>query len=248
MRVGLMEYSIAGKEINRRIYAFARLSVSLLFGTILNFILFPIPDFTVVLAVVILLTIFLLLLLFITLRSFSSLRAVSVKLLATAIERIDHIHKDKIAYDDITAISTVWGTRKQIREIKICTKQGEFYILNGLNNLEQLYAVLRKKTNLQVKILENHEPIDYDHPLFYVVLGLVLGTFISLFVKQLFYASSDQVHVILFISGVYNLLLAFYFLAKYPISKRYGQRTKVLDYVLSAFLGISGVLMIWVAV
>jgi len=242
-----MEYAVSRREIKRRIYAYLRLSISLITCTAVMFLLFPLADTTIMTLIIGLLIFFLGLLLAVTLRSFQSLRFIKVVVHDDHLERIEDNKFKKIFYKGIVAVSSTWGTRNQVREIRILTKSGKSYIFNGLERQEQLYKKLKAKLSSNAKVHEGHEPIDYDHPLFYVILGLALGVFATILFHLVFGVHGIQIDMLLIFFGIYNIPIAVYFARKFPISKRYGNSTKVLDYTFGALLLLSGLGLIVLA-
>ncbi|MBN2015507.1 hypothetical protein JW766_01610 [Candidatus Dojkabacteria bacterium] len=163
------------------------------------------------------------------------------------IERQYGAKKEKILYSDISILNVTINSRETIREIRIIKTNRETLILNGLENLEHLYSKLKKNCRKEVIISESHEPIDYDHPAFYVVFGFTLGILMSLFIHFIAKLERDMVRAIFVLFSLNNLISSAYFIVKLAISKRYGDKTKLIDFILSILMAVSGLWMLfWV--
>jgi hypothetical protein len=157
------------------------------------------------------------------------------------LERKTQKSSEKYLYKNIRKIWIKWTFKGTIRELKIILNDGKDFTFNGLENFLEFKNELTKKCNNQIEIEEVHEPIDYDHPLFYVVFGFFVG-FISIFLIA-FIGNLDvsKVKVIYNLISVYVVIMGIYFLINKPLLKHYGNKSDRLD-------NISGIIMFIAAV
>ncbi|PKQ38699.1 MAG: hypothetical protein CVT59_01015 [Actinobacteria bacterium HGW-Actinobacteria-1] len=113
------------------------------------------------------------------------------------------------------------NTAGVIREIKLSFDDGSAVYVNGLEDTESFWDFLSSRVTRASHVFVR-EPIDYDHPLFYVALGSVLGASISLIVR--FAASAPHLsgHWVYVALAVYSFAVSVYWSRAKPISGRYG--------------------------
>lgn len=239
-----MKYTISKKEIKRRRNAFIRLSLSSIVGALITVVILPPANIFISLAAIGIFVLFLLALWIVAAKSFRSLKTISVQLTKNFIERTDFRKKDKIKFADVRKIKVTKSIKGKIREIQIVREKGATMILNGLKNLEQLYSKLKSKCGKNISIKEKKEFIDYDHWLFYVILGLLVGNVLSLATFYFSTSELENVKILFMALAVNNIILGLYFIFTKPISKRYGENTKYLDYIFFLVLILSGILMV----
>ncbi len=120
-----------------------------------------------------------------------------------------------------------------IREIKLSFDDGSAVYVNGLEDTESFWDCLNSRdTGASQAFL--HEPIDYDHPLFYVALGCVLGASISLIVRVAVSAPQLSGHWIYVALAAYSFAVSVFWLRAKPVSGRYGIRAVTWDYAVAA--------------
>jgi hypothetical protein len=120
-----------------------------------------------------------------------------------------------------------------IREIKLSIDDGSAVYVNGLEDSELFWGCLSSRDTGASHTFV-HEPIDYDHPLFYVALGCVLGASMGLIMRIAVSApqlSGQWAYVAL---AAYSFFMSVYWLRAKPVSGRYGIRAVTWDYAVAA--------------
>lgn len=125
-----------------------------------------------------------------------------------------------------------------IREIKIVTDKKQYYI-NGLEDFEAFARDLTSE-NPNIKVTEFREPIDFDHPLFYVFLGITVGTLATSLFRAILQISGVSLNYFQILCAVYLVLTGMFFLLKKPIGGRYGEKKVSPDYVFGIVFLFSG--------
>jgi hypothetical protein len=147
------------------------------------------------------------------------------------IERIGNQIKEKIYFKDIKSITIRNTTRGKVRDIIIVGKNKTIAV-DGLENFKTFKEKLID-INSNVLIKESKEHIDYDHPLFYAILGILVG-FIFPYVIILL-ANINTNWIVISIS-IYSLSVGLFFLINRPIAKRYGSKKKITDFIFGLLL------------
>lgn len=124
-------------------------------------------------------------------------------------------------------------TAGAIREIKLGFDDGSVVYVNGLEDAESFWECLDSR-NADASRVVVREPIDYDHPLFYVVLGCALGAAMSAIMRLGVTSSQLSGHWAYVALAFYSFVFGVYWLRAKPISGRYGIRAVTWDYGLAA--------------
>ena len=169
------EYISSVSEMNRRKKAFLTLSISLFVSVNISFFSFFLSYFQLFLPFVLILA----LILMFTVLYFNGFldRSKSIKIIISD-QKIEKKWFNKIDIYDIELISCVKikrTTANLLREIKLFISSGRPFYINGLDRFEEFNNRLLSSLNKNVKIYKVKEPIDYDHPLFYILFGTIVG-------------------------------------------------------------------------
>jgi hypothetical protein len=233
-----MEYKTSKDEINRREKAFTTLSISLMIGLVLasKILDFPVSVFGYLcFAIALFLSSILLF------RSFYYLSQIKIYLSNQTLERINKKASEGFLIANINSVKIKRTTRNTIREIQICFRDGKSIFVNALEDFEQFRTELLNNPGNKIVIKEIREPIDFDHPLFYSILGLLIsfaGVYLITLIANLDYFKAK---VILFVVSVYIFAVGIYFIYAKPISKRYGNQKKITDYIFGFIMVCFGV-------
>lgn len=226
------DYSISGAEINRRKRAFNSLIVSLFIGVTLTLKLLLDMPYSYLLVSMAAFAGFLVIGRLLMETAFNSFRKIRVILTASSIERKTFKSSENIDLKEILGISIKKTVKKKIREIKILTKEKQFY-LNGLVHMDDLYESLKNMVNPDIKISQRQESIDFDSPFFYPVLGFLLGSGIIWLMKMIMKADDRSFYrAFSFSTMILALALGGYFIFAKPISKSHGSRYRLVDTVI----------------
>lgn len=233
-----MEYKISQVEIARRKRAYLTLSISLIVGlilasTILNFPV-SIGGYLLTITVIFLLGAF-------SFRSFHTLSQTKITISNQVLERIVNGVSEEYFLSNVNRVKVKWTTNNTIREVYIWLNNGASVYISALDHFEEFKKDLLGKLDKGVKIQEIHEPLDFDHPLFYSILGLPISTIGVLFFKSVPFLSYQYIKIGVIIFFVYLLVFGIYFIVAKPLSKEYGNKTVVSDYIMGFLMICSAI-------
>lgn len=227
-----MEYNISTVEINRRKIAFATLSASLLSGLFLSALLlkYPLSIYVYLAFAVVLIIINVMVALL-----FKYMRKISISFTGQVLMRITPKSTEIYPVENIRNVRIKRTSRRTIREIYIyCNDEKSVYI-SALDQFETFREHLHKVLSPDVPVKEFRESVDYDHPLFYALLGLPISFTGLWFTRSILTIDYERMKILLIIIAVYLLGVGFYFFWKRPITKRFGDKKKYSDYVFGLF-------------
>ncbi len=241
------EYPVSIKETNRRKGAFSSLLLFFLVGLIvtsLDFLVSNIP-WSLILVVVFALLLFGL--------SYWNIRwqnRFSRKRVTTGIQGIKRSAPDSeetYLYKDVQRITTKRTVKGYIRQIKLTLASGRSTTINGLNpqDSENLNEAIKHHCRDSAKYTEMKEPLDFDHPLFYPVLGLVLSSLFTLAIRLLAGLNESNLKILdICIIGYVALVGLAIFLMR-PFYNLYGNKGRKNDYLLGSFFIVAAALLAW---
>jgi len=232
-----MEYKISRKEMSRRKRAYLTLCVSLLCGLFLSATIFkfhiPTSDYLLVVFALFGLGAFA----FRLLRNLSRAKIILTKeLLKREVEGVAEHYK----LSQINKVKVKWTTNKTIREMYIWLNGGKSIFISALDHPEKFMNDLLQRLRKNVVVSYVHEPLDFDHPLFYSLLGLPISGVGVLTIKLISDLKYQSLRIVLIVFGLYLISLGSYFLIAKPLAKRYDGKKIIYDYLV-------GILMIGTA-
>ena len=236
-------YPASTAELARRLRAYTTLIVSLLAGIALSSIDYLLSAPAVWLVGLAGLALFLLLSRVALTRALRGYATLELRLDDTHIERVRGETVEKFAFADITRLRIVRTSRKNLREITVTTKKGRRLSMNGVEEFERLEPELRRRIPAGATVTEAREPIDYDHPLFYVVFGLVTGAAFALAVRAMATLNESGLKWTTLAIACYSALLGIFVLLARPLAQRYGPKSRIGDLLLGLFALLAGVLL-----
>jgi hypothetical protein len=116
--------------------------------------------------------------------------------------------------------------------------------MNGVQDFKRLEQDLRGKLPANVVIVEAREPIGYDHPLFYVVFGLVVGVAFALAVRAMATLNESGLKWATLSIACYSALLGVFVLLARPLTQRYGPKSRTGDLILGLVALVAGILLV----
>jgi predicted cobalt transporter CbtA len=236
-------YITSAAEMDRRLRAYTTFIVSLLAGIALSSIdyLFRAPAIWLACLAGLALVLALSRLAFI--RSFRSYSQIELRLNGSYVERTRGPSFEKYPLADITGLRTKRTSRKCIREITARFSNGRRFSVNGVAGFERLEQELRSKVPANATVTETREPIDYDHSLFYVVFGGLVGLTFTLAVRAMSSLSEGGLRwTTLGIAG-YSIVLGAFLLIARPIAQRYGPKSRSGDYLFGLLAVLAGIVL-----
>ncbi len=237
-------YTIMKSEMTRRKIAFSQLLISfyisifiLSFQPIISFPEISFPCFTLLAAV------------------FGILILIVNKMLTKQAGWQFHLTEQKIIKNngtedesyllkDITSIRIKRNCRGNIREMRFRTSGTSTFYINGLKDFENFHDNVLTSVK-DVNIVNYKEPpVDYDHWLFYLFLGPVLGVTATFFFRLMISAGDEFFNYILYMIACYAMILGIFFFICRPVKGRYGVKVKNADIVCGLLLLIIGLLLL----
>ncbi len=238
----MMDYRISQTEIARRKRAYLTLSTSILVGLALASIIFHFPvsigGYVLTITVIVLLGAF-------SFRSFHTLSQTKITLSNQALKRIVNGVSEEYILGNINRVKVKWTTNITIREVYIWLSNGTSVYISALDRFEAFKKDLFGKLDEDVTTEEIHEPIDFDHPLFYSLLGLPISTIGVLFFKVVPFLSNQYIKIGVIIFFVYLLVFGIYFIFTKPLSKEYGNKTVTSDYIMGFLMICSAIVILF---
>lgn len=238
-----MQYSISKTELIRRKKAYVVLAVSLVVGFTVGASFFNLPltseCYIFLVAAIISLGAF-------SLFFFYHIAQLKIILTNNSLQRVSKKFTENYLLSQLKRVEIKWTTKQTIREIHLWFDPNESISLTALENFDQFRKELLAKLNKQVIVKERSEPLAYDHPLFYPILGLFLSN-IAVWLISLLAKSNYGYHFFLINTitlFVYLVVFSFYFFINRPISKRSGKKTYSLDFIMGTLLIIAGLFML----
>lgn len=186
---------------------------------------------------------------FLTLLFFISISKIKIRIDDEKIEKISGKDIQIIRFSEISRIKAKRRTSGVIREIYIDLRNKKNIVLTALEEgFEDIFTILKEKSNTSASIVEVKECIDFDHVLFYPILGLLVG-FLSIgCFKMVTIISFSIVKIILQVFSIYQLILSLYFITKKPISAREARNNGgIADYIMGIVLFCTSIFMILVS-
>jgi hypothetical protein len=235
-----MIYLISKKEISRRKKAYITLSISLIVGFILASIVFNSP-IVVSSCIPIIGTIFLLGI--VSFKFFRNISQTKISLSDQTLERTIKGTSEKYHLDKINRIKIKWTSKNTIREIYIWLDNNKSIFVTALDHFEEFRKDLLDRLDKNIAIKEIHEPLNYDHPLFYSILGLPLSAICVLVFKLIPSMNYQSTKIVLIIFSIYLFVFGLYFLISKPISKRSGNKTITSDYIVGILMICLGLII-----
>jgi hypothetical protein len=239
-RVPSSTFTTSAVELQRRLRAYTTLIISLLAGIALSSVDFLRSSPATWLIGFAFLAVCLLLSRFALIRALRSYAMLELRLDDTHIERARGGTIEKFALADISGLRIVRTSRKSLREITARLKGGRRLSMNGVEDFERLEQDLRGRLPANVVVTEAKEPMDYDHPLFYVVFGLIMGVAFTLAVRAMATLSQGGMKWATLAIACYSALLGIFVLVARPLSQRYGPKSRTGDLILGLFALVAG--------
>lgn len=242
----LEEYNSSVNEMNRRKKAFLTLSTSLFVSVNLSIFCIFFSYYQLILSFVVILTLVLICTVLYFNRFLDRSKSIKINISSQKIEK-KWFNKNDI-YDTklISYVRIKRTTSNLIREIKIIVSGTRPLYINGLDEFEEFNNRLLSSLNKDVKIYKIKEPIDFDHPLFYVSLGTIVGILSILFLKVLFIYST-YIWLFQLLVACFTIVVGIYWLFSKPITGRYGLSKKNADNVMGSLFIILGVALMIIA-
>jgi ABC-type multidrug transport system fused ATPase/permease subunit len=236
-----MEFLISEKELTRRKKAFATLLSSITVGLFLSSLLL---DFKISIYGWLFFIILLLFLITITFHFFNSISELKIYISEKEIKKTNKKKVETFLLSDIKSVKVKRRTNGIIREIYITFNNQKELIITALEeNFENIKNMIVGKADSGILLKETKELMDFDHPLFYSILGLPISFVSILFIKLITNLEHSQTKYILFAFSLYAFAIGAYFFIKRPMFVRFGRKYAVNDYIFGLIIICGGIFL-----
>lgn len=238
-----MEFISSKSELHRRKKAFITLLLSLTAGLFLSskILDFPISPTGYLFLVVAFISAGVL-----TVRFLNSVSRIKIHIGDKKIERTNGRLSENFSLSDINRITIKKRTTGSIREMYIWFRNRNSLVMTAFEEdfAQVKDALVGNTISKNVVVKEVREPIDFDHPLFYPILGLLIGFVSIYFLKLITNIDYSVAAIILLISSMYTFALSVYFMLIKPIARRCGGKQAVVDYVIGLIMVCAGIFIL----
>lgn len=150
---------------------------------------------------------------------------------------------DKCKLTDIKSIRIKRNIKGLIREIRIGINGMKYLYINGLEDFEKFIEELLGSTG-DVKIKRFKEPVDFDHPLYYLCLGTLIGILLTLFFRFIPNIGENNVKYVQMICVGFIFFTGLFMLINKPVRGRYGSKNVIADYISGLLFLAIGLLIL----
>jgi len=148
-------------------------------------------------------------------------------------------------FSEINSITIKRRNNRVIREIYIYFSNHKNLFISAFeNDFETIKDTVLKRINKNVRISEVFEPIDYDHFLFYPVLGMTISFFSIFLFNKLIFASFSSLRVFIIVASIYVFSIGIFFIFKTPIANQLGRKQLFSDYIFGAGMILACMVML----
>jgi hypothetical protein len=230
-------------ELQRRLRAYTTLIGSLLSGIAVSSIDYLLSAPAIWLACLAGLALALALSRLALVRSFRSYSRLELCLSDSHLERTRGTLSEKYPLADVVGLRVLRTTRGSIREITARLRSGRSLSMNGVEGFEGLEQELRSNIPASAAVVETREPIDYDHPLFYVVFGALTGVAFTTAIRAMSSLGEKGLKWTTFGIAGYSFVLGAFVLLARPLSQRYGPKSRFGDFLLGSLALLAGIVL-----
>lgn len=219
-------YSISENEINRRKHAFNQLIINFILSFLILLLYLFLDNITLCFIIVTPYLFFILLFRWYIFKFFQKYLKVKVKIFNGRITK-DGFYGETAILKDINHIKILFTKRKTIRSISITWAENKPLTFDAI---EKFYDFKQSLIDIcpSAAIKELKEFMDFDHPIFYPILGTILGlasgTIFNVELNTNFYLLS-------LLSAVYTCFVGLYIIIRRPLYDRYGKEKLYIDIV-----------------
>lgn len=223
----MTEFNISKTEIARRSKAFDTLIVFLLLGFAIPSLVLCNGDFTVTVSFLAGLAVIFIVFRALIARSFNNFQQTQILLSEHLLKRTTPKTTEEVKLSEVTNIEAVATTGKYLREVRISTVQKKL-VLDGLEDFDRFLNQLSNSCP-GITVVKKREPIAYDHPAFYIILGLVVGVLSAIFLRSI---QNSNLGPVYYVVSILSLGLGLYFLIDCPLTQRYGHCSRPTDIII----------------
>ena len=237
------EFEVAQEEIARRKRAFTTLSLSIFLSVILCSIDFVVAVPRVALPCVVALGAILLLLRHAVHKSTNKFGKRSIVLTDEAVMNVSGGTDSEIRLAEICFMRVKTKVRGSTREILLKTAGGTRFGISGIRDFERLESELTNRLGKAVEVRKLVEPIDFDHPWFYVFFGIVVGCTTTGLIRLAPLMSYGTVRTLNIVTSALVLSVGVFWIFTKPGVATYGRKVLAADRAFGTLLIAIGLLL-----
>ena len=147
-------------------------------------------------------------------------------------------------YEDMARLSVRETSQGTFRDVRIVLKDRRSVVVDALDDFPGFLNGLSAHVDKKIVAI-SREPLDYDHFVFYPIVGLVTGALVTGVIEYVQKRGGSAVTVLAIISAVLLFELGAYLIATRPLSMRYAGRTRLAEIlcgVISVCIGLAWLL------
>jgi hypothetical protein len=235
------DFIISKAEIARRKKAFVTLACSLTIGLVLTSTKFMSANPWPAIIVISLVTLLLALSSILLFKFLNSVSKTKIYVHNEYLQRDDGNKLEEFLLNDIKKILIKRTSRNTLRRITLVFTNQPPIVLNGLEHFEQFQETLMSKIGKNVILTESYEPLDFDHPLFYVFLGLLLSYTSVTFLKLVIAYRVLENPIAFALLSWFSVAVGIWFILQKPLAKEYGSQRQTTDYIWGLSLICAGI-------
>lgn len=230
----MITFRVSRREIERRVKAFVALTVSWVVAQVVFVWVFLTSVLGAGLLYTGLVTIALVMILAVTAYFFYSRHIkTEIKVTDRKLTKVTTAKSYSVYFADVAEIRTVITSRGTVREISLKTDDGGYLRVDGLDDFDALYKLVSERCG-NVRKIVHKEPLDYDHVLFYPVLGVILAGFSAVLVGVI--ANGIAANILIGLVLVYCVAVGAGVGIMKPLTRQYGDKSTVFDYIIAGVL------------
>jgi len=155
--------------------------------------------------------------------------------------------KEKFHFNDLSKLKVTLKSSGTLRRIWGYQNSGKSWTIDGVDKFEDFWELLRKSISEDVEIVIRREPINFDHPNFYSLLGVILCLLCVFGISAINTVSPSDTLMILMAIFIYNLILGIYIMTTKPMSKSWGPVYKKIDIISGvAIIAVTILVMVFI--
>jgi hypothetical protein len=175
----------------------------------------------------------------ISFRFLNLLMIMKIRLSDLEIERLRGNKSERYLLSEVETIKIKRRSNGDIREIYIFFRNHKhLYISAFEQDFDYIAGILADKVDKGTLICEKREPINFDHLLFYPILGLIISFCFICFLKGIIHIDYNVFKYYEFVISTLACLMAVFFACWKPIARRSGKKNVAIDYIIAVAMFI----------
>lgn len=176
---------------------------------------------------------------------FASISKIKLLVNNECIERINGKNIERLALSEIKEVKIKRRANGMIREIYIWANDRRTMFLTAFEeSFEEIKDILENKISKNA-VKEAKETVNFDHPLFYPFLGILIGFAGVGFLNVITEIDRLTIKIILPAFSAFTLVLSLCFIFKQPTAARLGGKNKSADYMIGFIIFCASIFLLF---